>query len=58
MSLNIHPTAVVHPDAVIGDGTSIGPFSIIEAGASIGKNGKIGGHVGEKDRNVDNVFPL
>lgn len=45
MSLNIHPTAVVHPDAVIGDGTSIGPFSIIEAGATIGKNGKIGGHV-------------
>ena len=45
MNLNIHPTAVIHPDAQIGDGTSIGAFTVVEAGASIGENGQIGSHV-------------
>jgi len=34
----IHPTAIVHPQAVIGEGTTVGPFSIINEGARIGKN--------------------
>jgi len=33
----VHPTAVVAPDAVIGDGVSIGAHCVIEAGASIGR---------------------
>jgi UDP-N-acetylglucosamine acyltransferase len=40
----IHPTAVIAPDAVIGEGTSIGPFSVVGAGVIIGKNNKIGSH--------------
>jgi UDP-3-O-[3-hydroxymyristoyl] glucosamine N-acyltransferase len=33
---DIHPTAIVHESAVIGDCVSIGPYSIVEAGARIG----------------------
>ncbi|WP_421993922.1 UDP-3-O-(3-hydroxymyristoyl)glucosamine N-acyltransferase [Roseococcus sp.] len=38
----IHPTAVVAPDAVIGEGTEIGPMSVIGAGARIGEGCLIG----------------
>ena len=38
----IDPTAVVAPDAVIGEGTEIGPMSVIGAGARIGKGCLIG----------------
>jgi len=41
----IHPTAIVAADAQIGDGVSVGAFSIIEAGASIGPRTRIGSHV-------------
>jgi UDP-N-acetylglucosamine acyltransferase len=36
--MNIHPTALIHPDAQIGDGTKIGPFVTIEGPARIGEN--------------------
>ena len=32
----IHPTAVVSPEAKIGEGVHIGPFTVIERGAEIG----------------------
>jgi UDP-3-O-[3-hydroxymyristoyl] glucosamine N-acyltransferase len=32
----IHPTAVVAPDAILGEGVSIQPHAVIEAGAAIG----------------------
>ena len=32
----IHPTAVIAPDAEIGEGVHIGPFTVIESGAKIG----------------------
>jgi UDP-3-O-[3-hydroxymyristoyl] glucosamine N-acyltransferase len=32
----IHPTAVVAPDAVIGEGATIGPLVVIGSGASVG----------------------
>ena len=38
----IHPSAVIHPDARIGEGTEIGPYAVIEAGAEIGRNGRVG----------------
>ena len=41
----IHPTALVDPEAELGAGVSVGPFSIIAAGAVIGKNCDIGSHV-------------
>lgn len=35
---NIHNYAVVHPDAVIGEGCEIGPFAVIEKDVVLGKN--------------------
>ncbi len=39
-----HPTAVVHPDAVIGERTFLGPYCVIGANASIGAGCMIGAH--------------
>ncbi len=40
----IHSTALVHPDAKIGEGTRIGAFAIVDAKVSIGKNSVIHDH--------------
>jgi len=42
MRVNIHPTAIVNPDAEIGDGVEIGPYSIIGENVKIGEGTKIG----------------
>ncbi len=34
--VQIHPTAIVHPDAELGVGCSIGPYTIVEPNVSIG----------------------
>ena len=34
--VRIHPTAIVHPDAELGAGCSIGPFTIVEPNVTIG----------------------
>lgn len=58
---HIDPSARVHPDAVIGDGTSIGAFAVIGPHVSIGRNCKIGaaavidGHTSIGD--ATEVFP-
>jgi UDP-3-O-[3-hydroxymyristoyl] glucosamine N-acyltransferase len=39
-----HPTAVVHPDAVIGERTFLGPYCVIGAHASVGNDCLIGAH--------------
>jgi len=41
----IHPTAIVAPDAVIGEGTTIGPYSIIGPHVVLGKHNEIAPHV-------------
>ncbi|MGB1239779.1 MAG: acyl-ACP--UDP-N-acetylglucosamine O-acyltransferase [Pseudomonadales bacterium] len=41
---NIHPTAIVHPDAVIAEGVSVGPWSIVEANVEIGRDSRIASH--------------
>lgn len=41
----IHPTAIVHPDAVLGEGVEVGPFSIIEQHVKIGDRTRIGARV-------------
>ena len=41
----IHPTAVVHPDAILDDGVSVGPYSIIGEHVRIGEKTTIGPHV-------------
>ncbi|MFG6528690.1 MULTISPECIES: UDP-3-O-(3-hydroxymyristoyl)glucosamine N-acyltransferase [unclassified Sulfitobacter] len=38
----IHPTAVIDPDAVLGEGVSVGPLAVISAGARIGAGSVIG----------------
>ncbi len=34
----IHPSAIVHPQATLGDGVQIGPFSVIGEKVSVAKN--------------------
>lgn len=41
----IHPTAIIDPQAQIGNGVSVGPYSIIEGTVVIGDNTKIGARV-------------
>ena len=38
----IHPTAVVAPEASLGNGVAIGPYVVVEAGARIGDGTRIG----------------
>lgn len=40
----IHPTAVVAPDAVIGEAVRVGPFAVIGARARIGDRCDVGAH--------------
>ncbi|XP_031487343.1 probable acyl-[acyl-carrier-protein]--UDP-N-acetylglucosamine O-acyltransferase, mitochondrial isoform X3 [Nymphaea colorata] len=44
---SIHPTAIVHPDAIIGEGVSIGPFCTVGSGARLGDSCQLhaGSHV-------------
>lgn len=41
----IHPTAIVAPDAVIGEGVEIGAYSIVGSGVAIGDGTWVGSHV-------------
>ena len=41
----IDKNAIVHPNAEIEEGVSIGPFSVVEQGVKIGRNTKIESHV-------------
>lgn len=41
----VHPTAVVHPEAVLGDGVSVGPFTVIGPNVAIGARTRVGPHV-------------
>ncbi|MCB9799335.1 MAG: acyl-ACP--UDP-N-acetylglucosamine O-acyltransferase [Candidatus Omnitrophica bacterium] len=43
--VEIHPTAIVHADAELGEGVKIGPFSIIEANVRIGDGTIVGARV-------------
>ncbi|HOR33259.1 MAG TPA: acyl-[acyl-carrier-protein]--UDP-N-acetylglucosamine O-acyltransferase, partial [Syntrophales bacterium] len=43
--MNIHPSAVISPDAKIAESVEIGPFSVIGPGVTIGKGTVIGPHV-------------
>ncbi|MBL8398787.1 MAG: acyl-[acyl-carrier-protein]--UDP-N-acetylglucosamine O-acyltransferase, partial [Candidatus Accumulibacter sp.] len=41
----IHPTAIIHPGARLGNQVSVGPYSIIGEFVDIGDNTVIGPHV-------------
>lgn len=45
MSTTIHPTAVIHPTAQIGDGCEVGPYCVIEEHAALGEGCKLRNHV-------------
>jgi UDP-3-O-[3-hydroxymyristoyl] glucosamine N-acyltransferase len=40
----VHPSAVIDPEAVLGDGVDVGPFAVIDAGARVGAGARIGAH--------------
>lgn len=44
MANTIHPTAIVAPDAVLGDGISVGPYAIIGPHVTVGDGCTIGAH--------------
>jgi UDP-3-O-[3-hydroxymyristoyl] glucosamine N-acyltransferase len=41
----VHPTAVLHPSARIGEGTHIGPYVVVDQDVEIGKNAVLLAHV-------------
>lgn len=45
MVVDIHPSAVVSPGAVLGDGTSVGPYTVIGPNVVLGKGNRVGSHV-------------
>ena len=58
----VHPTAVVAPDAVLGEGISVGPHAVISAGVRIGARCVIGANtfIGESSTLGDDtrIYPL
>jgi len=38
----VHPSAIVHPTAVVGAGSAIGPCTVLEQGVTIGEGTRIG----------------
>ncbi len=42
MTANVHPTAIVSPDAELHDGVSIGPYAVIGAGVVLGAGTTVG----------------
>ena len=44
MTQNIHPTAYIAPDVVLGDNVTVAPFAVIESGVELGDNCRIGAH--------------
>jgi UDP-N-acetylglucosamine acyltransferase len=45
MAGGIHPTAIVAPDAIVGDGVEIGAYSVVGSGVEIGARTIVGPHV-------------
>ncbi len=43
--LEIHPTAIVHPSATLGEGTQIGAYSLVGEGVSLGDHCRVHHHV-------------
>ncbi len=43
--LGIHPTAIIHPEAVLDQNVEVGPYSVIDRGAKIREGTRIGASV-------------
>lgn len=44
MTADVHPTAIVSPDAKIGEGVAIGPYAVIGAEVELGAGTRVGAH--------------
>ena len=44
MTAAIHPTAIVSPEAELGEGVAVGPYAIVGAGVAIGAGTSVGAH--------------
>jgi UDP-N-acetylglucosamine acyltransferase len=44
-SLHIHPTAIVHPNAKLGEGVEVGPYAVIGEHVKIGRGTRLMAHV-------------
>jgi UDP-N-acetylglucosamine acyltransferase len=40
----VHPTAVIHPGARLGEGVAVGPYAVIQEHVTIGARTKVGAH--------------
>jgi len=62
MAGNIHPTAIVAPDAELAEGVEVGAYAVIGPGVQVGANTRIGPHVviqGPTRLGADNqLFPF
>jgi UDP-N-acetylglucosamine acyltransferase len=59
MSGSIHATAIVAPDAILGEGVEIGPYSVIGPDVEVGARTRIGSHAAVHRHTrigVDNVI--
>ncbi len=45
MSQKIHPTAIIDPDARLGENVTVGPYAVVGAGVEVGAGTWIGPHV-------------
>ncbi|HWQ07689.1 MAG TPA: acyl-ACP--UDP-N-acetylglucosamine O-acyltransferase [Holophaga sp.] len=45
MSIEVHPSSVVSPEAELADGVVVGPFCLVEGGARIGARTRLRSHV-------------
>lgn len=45
MSIEVHPSSVISPDAVLGEGVVIGPFCVVEGNSRIGARTRLRSHV-------------
>ncbi len=54
----VHPTAIVDANVTLGDGVSIQPYAVVEAGAIIGTGTVVGAHgyIGHEARVGENCF--
>lgn len=43
-NINIHKTAIIHPEAKLSPGVVVGPYSVIEGSVTIGDNVRVGSH--------------
>ena len=61
MTTAIHPTAIVSPEAELGEGVAVGPYAIVGAGVTIGAGTSVGAHASIEGPTIlgreNRVFP-